>query len=130
MKITPKQYAIKLYEATKDAEKSALTKSVRSFIEMLAKNRALSLLPKITNSYHLYYNKKEGVMDVTITTARSLPPSSVKHLKESLRDYNVECASEVDANVLGGAKIRAGDYMLDDTLKGRLKMLKHKLVSS
>jgi len=127
MKITTKQYAIRLYEATKDVEKGALVKSVRAFIELLAKNRALNLLPKITNSYQSYYNAKEDVMDVTITTARPLPPSSVKHLKEALRDYNAECASQIDPTVLGGAKIRAGDYMLDDTLKTRIMKLKESL---
>lgn len=128
MRITPKQYAIMLYEVTKVAEKSALTKAVRGFIELLTRNRAMALLPRIERAYVDYYNAQEEVLDVEITSARELSHHTIKNLKSALKDHNVECVAYIDEGVLGGARIRAGDYMIDDTLKARLQMLKQFLI--
>ena len=127
MRITPKQYAVLLYEMTKSAEKGALTKATRSFIELLARNRALSLLSRIERAYVQYYNAQEEMLDVTITSARELSNHAIKQLKEVLKGYNVECESLVDPSVFGGARIRVGDYMIDDTLTARLTQLKKKI---
>ena len=123
MKITPKQYAVLLYEMTTDKEKAALSKSVRSFIELLSRNRALSLLPRIERAYLSYYNTREEVLDVTLTSARELSHHALKGLKDALSEHNVECKMQIDPEVIGGAKIQAGDYMIDDTLKARLTRL-------
>ena len=128
MKITPKQYAQLLYEMTKDAEKGALIKAVHSFIALLERNRALSIMPRIERSYCDVYNVQEEVVDAQVVSARELSSHNVKELKSVFKDYNVECKSYVDPGVLGGARIQVGDYMIDDTLKARLQELKRKMI--
>ncbi|MDO8505586.1 MAG: ATP synthase F1 subunit delta [bacterium] len=123
MKITPKQYAVLLYEITSDKEKAALSKSVQSFIELLVRNRALTLLPRIERAYQSYYNAREEVLDVSITSARELSHHALKVVKDALSEYNVECRTQIKPEVIGGARIRAGDYMIDDTLQARLTRL-------
>ena len=130
MKITPKQYAALLYEMTSEAKGTTLAEHVRKFVQVLAKNRAFALLPRIERAYVHYYNAQEDVLDVTVTSARELSHHALKLLKAALKDANVECVTQIDPAVLGGARIQVGDYMIDDTLKARLQMLKHKLVSS
>ena len=129
MRITPKQYAVLLYEMAKDKEKSTLVKAMRSFIELLARNRALPLLPRIERAYVQYYNAREDVLDVTVTSARELSHHGLKLLKDALKDTNVECVAQIDPEVIGGAKIQVGDYMIDDTLKARLRRLKNQLTT-
>ncbi len=123
MKVTPKQYAVLLYEMTKDKEESAVKKTMRSFVELLSRNRSLSLLPRIERAYIQYYNAQEDVLDVTIIGARELSHHTLKVLKDALSEHDVECKAQIDPSVIGGARIQAGDYMIDDTLRARLTRL-------
>lgn len=123
MKISPKQYAVLLYEMTIDKEKAGLSKSVRSFIDLLVRNRALTLLPRIERAYQSYYNTREDVLDVTVTSASELSNHALKGLKDALSAHNIECKTQIEPVVIGGARIQAGDYMIDDTLKARLTRL-------
>lgn len=129
MRITPKKYAALLYEMTKGVEKGVLTKAVRAFITLLARHRAVAMMPRIERAYQTVYNAHEEVIDVEIVSARELSAPNMKALKSVLKEYHVECATRVDEAVLGGARIKVGDYMIDDTLKARLQELKRKMIS-
>lgn len=127
MKILPKQYAILLYELTKDAKESDLQEISKSFLNLLVKNRDLSLLPRIERLYCEYYNKQEGVVDVEVTTAQEISKNAVLTIKELVKAKNLNIQMKVDKNVIGGAAIKVGDYLVDDTLQSRLSHLKHSL---
>ena len=129
MKVSPKQYAVLLYEMTKDKEESAVKKAMQTFVEMLSRNRALSLLPRIERAYASYYNIREDVLDVSVTSARELSRHALKALKDALSEHDVECKAQIEPSVIGGARIQVGDYMIDDTLKARLTRLRYKLSS-
>lgn len=128
MKVTPKQYATVLYEMTKDATKAQLKEAVKSFLQMLVKGRALPMLPRILQMYEDYYNRKEGIVDVEVVSGRSIPTSVPRTLKTQLSEkMNVELTLREDPSVLGGARIRVGDWMVDDTLKARLNAVRGKM---
>lgn len=122
MRISPKQYAVLLYALTKDAKKSELKEAVQSFIKQLARGRALALLPRILALYNSYYNAREGVVDVEVVSAGE-PSSKIKHEIEKL-SVRTNVRYRIDSAQLGGARIKVGDYMIDDTLKARLAKLK------
>ena len=63
------------------------------------------------------------MLDVTVTSARELSHHALRGLKDVLKNTNVECVTQIDPEVIGGARIQAGDYMIDDTLKARLTRL-------
>ncbi|MBI2552630.1 F0F1 ATP synthase subunit delta [Candidatus Uhrbacteria bacterium] len=128
MKITPKQYAILLYELTKDEPKKEIEERTRDFLNLLFKQRALNKLPKILMFYSQYYNAREGVIDVEVTTARTAQKSVFSEIGKQLgKNVKVEIKSREDPALIGGARIRAGDYMIDDTLRARLRALRSTL---
>lgn len=128
MKVTPKQYAALLYEMTKDAKGSELKKAVSVFIRFLVRGRASAMLPRIILMYRDHYNRKEDVIDVEMVSAHEISPKVIQELKHlSHGKANLEYESRQDKRVLGGVRIRIGDYMFDDTLKSRLNQLKLKL---
>lgn len=123
MKVTPKQYAVLLYDMTKDKEESTVKKTVKTFVELLARNRALSFLPRIERAYVQYYNVQEGVIDVKVTTAREISKAVAATLRSPHGGLKTAATFTIDSSVLGGARIQVGDYMIDDTLKSRLTRL-------
>lgn len=141
MKIAPKQYAILLYEMTHDKKGVELAKAMQSFVQLLIKNRATAQLARIERMYRDYYNAQECVVDMEVVTANVVPKKLTNEIKDVVAGLQpaqrnlkvattVEIAERIDPAVLGGARIRVGDYMIDDTLKAKLMKLKLNLTST
>lgn len=101
-------------------------RQINNFLNILADNKRLSLLPAIADLFAELKSVQEKTVDVSISTAFSLDQSTeeklISALKEKLqRDVNVDTL--VDRSLLGGVLIRAGDIVIDGSVKGRLSKL-------
>lgn len=97
-----------------------------NFIRNLAANNRLGLLPAISNLYEGFKSQLEQSIDVTVTSAFELPEASLSKLAASLKaklDREVTVQSITDTALIGGVVIRAGDTVIDDSVKGRLSKL-------
>jgi F-type H+-transporting ATPase subunit delta len=102
------------------------------YLAMLADNRRLALLPEIAGLYEQLRADAERVLKATVTSASALPAAELDAIKASLkrrfgRDVEVETA--VDASLIGGAVIDAGDVVIDGSLKGKLERLQAALAN-
>ena len=65
-------------------------------------------------------------MDVEITTAFEISSDASDKLAQALKirlQRDINLASKVDTRLLGGAIIRAGDTVIDSSIKGKLNKL-------
>jgi F-type H+-transporting ATPase subunit delta len=93
---------------------------------MLAQNRRLALLPEIATLFNALKDEAEGVVDVTVTAATELDAKQQETLTAALTrrlKREVRLHSKVDAALIGGAVIRAGDLVIDGSLRTRLERL-------
>ena len=102
------------------------TEDERRFLLLLAENRRLELLPEIAAQYETLRAEAEGTVDVTVTSAVELTPEQQARFSDALtrrlkRHVRLHC--EVDPALLGGAIVRAGDFVIDGSLRGRLERL-------
>ena len=96
------------------------------FLALLAENRRLPLLPEIAGLYDTLRFDAERVVKATVTSAIELPASELETIKAALaRRFGraVEIETAVDASLIGGAVIAAGDVVIDGSLKGKLGRL-------
>jgi F-type H+-transporting ATPase subunit delta len=98
----------------------------RNFLATLASNRRLALLPEIASMYEALRADAENTADVQVISAVSLSEVQQQRLATALkkrlqRDVRLHC--EVDASLIGGAIVRAGDFVIDGSLKARLDRL-------
>ena len=108
------------------AEASGADERGRNFLSTLAQNRRLALLPEIAASYELLRAEVENVADVQVTSAAPLNEAQRERLLAALRQRlkrEVRMHCEVDAGLIGGAIVRAGDFVIDGSLKARLDRL-------
>jgi F-type H+-transporting ATPase subunit delta len=102
------------------------------YLAMLADNRRLGLLPEIAGLYEQLRAEAERVLKATVTSASELPAAELDAIKASLRrrfGREVEVATAVDASLIGGAVIDAGDVVIDGSLKGKLERLQAALAN-
>lgn len=98
----------------------------QNFVQVLADNRRLALLPEISVLFELYKANQEKSLDVTVETAFEIDAALEKKLVEALSkklDREVTLSTAVDKALLGGALIRAGDTVIDGSVRGRLAKL-------
>ncbi len=98
----------------------------RRFVQVLADNKRLDLLPEIALQYETLKAAAEKVFDVQITAAVELSREQMEAYEQALERHfgqAVEVTAKVDAELIGGAIIRAGDTVIDGTVRGRLGRL-------
>jgi F-type H+-transporting ATPase subunit delta len=104
----------------------------RNFVRTLADNRRLGVLPEISALFDELKNGAEGVVDVTVTSAAPLDDSQLGKLTAALerrlgRTVRLQCAT--DPALIGGAVLRAGDLVIDGSLRGRLERIAYELTA-
>ena len=97
-----------------------------NFLKLLLENRRVAVLPEIAEHFEAAKAKVENSVDAVITSATPLKAAQQKELAAALkarlgRDVNVR--TEIDENLIGGAVIRAGDVVIDGSLRARLEGL-------
>ncbi|HEX4243036.1 MAG TPA: F0F1 ATP synthase subunit delta [Steroidobacteraceae bacterium] len=99
---------------------------LRNFVAVLADNHRLALLPEIAAQYEELRAEAENSIDVEVTSAMPLDAVQTEKLKSALAarfKRQVRMHNAVDSTLLGGAIVRAGDTVIDGSLKGRLQRL-------
>jgi len=98
----------------------------RRFVNVLADNQRLELLPEIATQFEALKADAEKTLDVEITAAVELTAQQVDAYTQALRqrfDQDVNVSLDVDPGLVGGAVIRAGDTVIDGSVRGRLTRL-------
>ena len=103
-----------------------------NFLKLLLEYERVAVLPEIADHFDGLKAIVENTVDVTVTSAAPLSAAQqktiVKALKERLgREINL--ATEIDENLIGGAVISAGDVVIDGSLRSRLEGLSNALTS-
>jgi F-type H+-transporting ATPase subunit delta len=104
----------------------------RNFLRLLAENRRLTALPEIAAQYETLRSEVENTVDVTVTSALPLTAEQSDQLAAALARRlrrTVRLHAEVDPKLIGGAIVRAGDFVVDGSLRGRIERLGNALTA-
>jgi F-type H+-transporting ATPase subunit delta len=115
-----------------DIAGTSLDAGMQNFVRVLAENHRLLLLPEIAAHYEEFRSAVENTVDVEVTSAVPLNDAQAQKLKQALSTRlkrEVHMRTAVDSTLLGGAVVRAGDLVIDGSLKGRLERLATELGS-
>jgi F-type H+-transporting ATPase subunit delta len=98
----------------------------RSFVNVLAANRRLNLIGDIRDLYEELRAQEERVLDVEVISAFELDGAERSRIIDALKKSHqkeVQLTEKIDPKLLGGAIVRAGDVVVDGTVRGRLEKL-------
>jgi F-type H+-transporting ATPase subunit delta len=120
------------YTATQQAEKTievcgdALNEKSRSFVQVLAENRRLQLLPQIYQQFEVLKANREKTVEVSVVSASEISTEQQEKLASALSsklERQVNMQVSVDDSLIGGVVVRAGDTVIDGSIRGRLAKL-------
>jgi F-type H+-transporting ATPase subunit delta len=109
-----------------------LTNGVKNFVNVLADNKRIPLLPEIVELFEQFKSNREKSVDVNVTTVFELDNDIQQKLSTSLSkklDREVNLQTTIDKSLLGGVVIRAADIVIDGSVRGRLAKLAESMQS-
>jgi F-type H+-transporting ATPase subunit delta len=123
---SPQWSTLQLVSLVSDVAGAKLDAGMQNFVHVLAENHRLLLLPEISSHYEELRSAVENIIDVEVTSAIELDAAQAEKLSAALSTRlkrKVRMHNSVDSTLLGGAVVRAGDLIIDGSLKGRLQRL-------
>jgi F-type H+-transporting ATPase subunit delta len=103
------------------------------FLELLAENHRLPVIFRIRRAFDDLWSEERKLLNVEITSAVELHPNTVRSIgnrigKETGRE--VEVTAKVDSDLLGGVVIRAGNVVMDASVRSRLERLRREVAKA
>lgn len=109
-----------------DACGGRINEKARNLVDALAVNKRLPLMPEVQELFERLRAERQKKVEVEVISAYPLAGEVVDKLAVALKrrlDREVNIHTTVDETLIGGAVIRAGDTVIDGSLKGRLSKL-------
>jgi F-type H+-transporting ATPase subunit delta len=97
--------------------------SLSNLISLLATNKRLMLLPEIKALYEVHRAEQEKTLGVDVVSYADVSLAQQQQLIDALTKRlkrNVSLNISIDPSLLGGAVIRAGDLVIDGSVRGKL----------
>ena len=126
--LTKQQQAATIIDLCGDS----IEEKARNLVALLAENRRLTLLPFIHGQFLELKAAEEKTVDVELISATELDDQQRQIFSQALSarlDRRVNISVSVDKSLIGGLLIRAGDTVIDGSLRGRLTKLAQALNS-
>lgn len=103
-----------------------------NFLKLLLEYGRVNVLPEIADRFDALKADVENTLDVTVTAATELSAAQRKEIEKALKSRlgrDIKLSTKIDEDLIGGAVIRAGDVVIDGSVRARLEGLSNALVS-
>jgi F-type H+-transporting ATPase subunit delta len=103
-----------------------------NFLKLLLEYGRVAVLPEIATHFEAQKARIENTVDVVVTSAAPLSEPQRKAVAAALKQRlgrDVSMMTKIDENLIGGAVIRAGDVVIDGSVRARLQGLANALTA-
>ncbi|MBW7924534.1 MAG: F0F1 ATP synthase subunit delta [Burkholderiaceae bacterium] len=97
-----------------------------NFVQVLAGNERLAVLPEIAQLFERLRNDYEGVLDAQIRSAYPLVQQQIDDIVATLAakyGKQIKPSVVVDASLIGGVAVKIGDEVIDASVRGKLAQM-------
>ena len=98
----------------------------KKFLQSLADHDRLPVINEVREQFELLRAEELKSLEVEVISAYPLSDAQSDALKNALNkkfEKDISIESSVDASLIGGAVIRAGDMVIDGSVRGKLQKL-------
>jgi F-type H+-transporting ATPase subunit delta len=122
----PRIESDRLAELMIDISKDGLPEGGANFVNLLVQNDRLEALSDIEQQFAELVSKAKASVNAEVLTAKPLTDEQRASLESALAarlGLKVVLQETVDASIIGGAIVKAGDLVIDGSAKGRIEKL-------
>lgn len=103
-----------------------LTEQQQNLVKLMAENSRLKLIPDVVEQFEVARAKAENKVDAEVVSAFELSAEQTSELINTLKNTlgcDVTLTTTIDKSLIGGVVIKAGDTIIDASMKSQLESL-------
>ena len=113
------------------SEKLNLSKNLKNFLFLLIEKRRIFFISKIIDSFLKLCLIKRGELKASLISSKELSKSELENISKDLSTTmgsTVKFDYKIDKDLIGGLKLQLGSFMIDTSIKNKLKKLEQKML--
>ena len=115
------------------AEKLGFSKNLKNFFLLLIEKRRIFFVKKISESFLKLCSKKRGELKASLISSKELSPTELDEISKDLSKSmgsTIKFDYKVDKDLIGGLKLQLGSFMIDTSIKNKLKKYKQAMLEN
>ena len=113
------------------SEKFNFTKKLKNFFFLLIEKRRIFFLSKILNRFLKLCMKKRGELRASLISSKELSKVELDNISKDLSSSmgsTIKFDYKVDKELIGGLKLQLGSFMIDTSIKNKLKKFEQRML--
>ncbi len=115
------------------SEKLKFTKNFKNFLLLLIEKRRIFFVNKIFNSFLKICLKKKGEIEASLISSKVLSQLELEKISKDLSGSigsKLKFNYKVDEKLIGGFKLQLGSFMIDTSIKNKLKKYEQAMIEN
>ena len=109
------------------AQKLNFSNNLKNFFFLLIEKRRIFFVEKISESFLRLCSKKRGELEASLISSKELSSNELNEISNDLSKSmgsKIKFNYKVDKELIGGLKLQLGSFMIDTSIKNKLKKYK------
>ena len=115
------------------AEKLNLSKNIKNFMFLLIEKRRIFFVEKIIDSFLKLCAQKRGEVKASLISSKELSSAELDEISKDLSKSMgsiIKFDYKVDKDLIGGLKLQLGSFMIDTSVKNKLKKYEQSMLEN
>ena len=115
------------------SEKLDFTKNLKNFLLLLIKKKRIFFVKKIANNFLKLCSKNRGEIKASLISSKELSSNELENIGKELSvsmGSTIKFDYKVDQSLIGGLKLQLGSFMIDTSIKNKLKKYEQRMLEN
>ena len=115
------------------SEKLSFSKNLKNFFSLLIEKRRIFFVSKIIDSFLKLCSRKRGEVKAYLISSKELSESVLEKISNDLSssmEATIKFDYKIDKELIGGLKLQLGSFMIDTSIKNKLKKLEQQMIEN
>ena len=115
------------------SEKLSFSKNLKNFFSILIEKRRIFFISKIIDSFLKLCSRKRGEVKASLVSSKELSDSELESISKDLSSSMgsiIKFDYKIDKELIGGLKLQLGSFMIDTSIKNKLRKFEQQMIEN
>ena len=115
------------------SKKLSFSENLENFFSLLIEKRRIFFVSKILDSFLKLCSRKRGEVKASLISSKELSNSELESISKDLSSSMgsvIKFDYKIDKELIGGLKLQLGSFMIDTSIKNKLKKFKQQMIEN